>query len=571
MYDHDPAHLLLPGHHSPPPKQSGQATGRVEGNAAYMLALQRQIGNRAVARLLDAREGGATLADPAPPHALAIQRSPSVKSVTSPAGDIGGGAVGGGVGAGYGLYGIYNTYKAWQTAKQARVSKDERGDTVSADRQNKEARTKLGAAAVHGVTSAKSVAGSIADGLQAGFAIAATSGAAISGAAASLTGGIAGAALSPIQFALSVFTAQKGIRQGIRGGQRKRNIFNMATVGKKWTKKKAELENELTISLPNTIEEVREEQKGLEDALVEARGSQKKRIAGALQRRQIRKMEERLATINGGADTPGSLKHLDVLYRQKREELALVEKDLAALPGLRDRLGEAKIKELKDEARGRSIRSTDDQDTIPTSLGQIQAYYWNQKKKAEWRGAVSGTGGAVSALGASIATAGAVLAICGAAGLGIGAVPGLVVVGVGAGVSLLGTALGAVPTVHQLYRGAMKKDRGKLRKNMAQAFMRIVGGRKPESETTPLGGGEILARHRSRNEPVPAKTPPSKNLDQLTAWNIMVQNFNLPGLKTTSEVSADVSSDETHFDPKSPHFPDMTEIVSEKFSSTRGG
>lgn len=310
--------------------------------------------------------------------------------------------------------------------------------------------------------------------------------------AGSMTGGASSAATGPVSMLLGTFAAQKHIRRSYRAGRNQAQAKSFGEMGDKWQQAKAGLEAE--------VASLRQRPK--------------------LSKRQTKKLAA------------------------KEEQIKLLQDDINALAPLGpayEAMWKTKVAEeasRKGQAYNRSVHKKADQLREPDSLAEIVGYYWNQKRKAHWRSALEGTGAALGVLGSGLATIGAALAIAGAAGMGFGAIPGLVVGVVGGALSLLGVATSLPSILHKGYRWTAKKVnkvKGQLRHIMARAFLMYLNGTKG-SEGDRLEAAAFASR------------------------------LGIPGLSSIKAVRRAVANGQLAADDKL-----AERVIAQKFRSTKGG
>jgi hypothetical protein len=357
----------------------------------------------------------------------------------------------------------------------------------------------------------------------------------VGSAASGMSGGVAAVVMGPLALLGSVWTAQQQLVRAIRAGSYKRKAKTLAFAREVWSRHSGQ----------NTREREAFERRSKElKAEYAELAANKARIAAEaknVSKRHKPAMKEDDESTARRRLVLTKLDTANVELTRVQLERPAIEEDFKAFDRIREDL--EKERETKS-AYSRSMTSTEP----PKNVAQIQDYYINQKRKAEWRAAVEGTGATIGAIGAALGTAGGALAIVGAAGMGVGAVPGLVIAVVGGATSLLGVAVSSASFLHRAFRGAvkkMKKVKGVLRKLMAEGLVRLVHGMKPDNAKAKAGREE-----------------------QDRAWMLLTE-LQIPGLMGRREIDKEVKKG--RFDPEGGHYEKTVEMLKEKFSSQHAG
>lgn len=450
--------------------------------------------------------------------------------------------------------GAYGAGRSAHRAKREIGEHKEAGHFERASATRRERRAQIKEASGSSAGSSNSLVNAAVHGATAGMALAgphvSTATSATLVTAGGVTGGAGAIAVSPVTVALSAFNAYKNIKTAAKAGDQKRHVFDHQRAVRLWQRRAADL--------PGEIAKLEKRDKKLGDQVTAL-----DRKLGASQRFQSRRAKTREKKLDDRR-----LVQQKVTY--KREEQGLVAADLAMLGKIG---GELKMKdaeqawsdqEVKDAKEG-GKRSASDTDA-PENLGEILGFFQQKKRTAEWRGAVEATGSTLQGVGATTSSVGGLLTIVGAAGVGLGAVPGLVVTAAGSLTSLGGTAVSGVSQGHKLYRAGLKRFRGTkgtVRRTMADHLLMYVIGVDPSVTDVTKVTDPAQARARVANSSFVAALGPggsanghtnpvtSTDRDQKRAWGFMVNSLQLPEYRSYERLRKAVEdADVASKDPK---------------------
>jgi hypothetical protein len=401
-------------------------------------------------------------------------------------------------------------------------------------------------AAAGTLSTATSFASTVGHSTQGALQIAAMTGTAASGAlttAGTMAGGATAVVLGPMAAAMSAYNTYKQTTSALKAGDKRRNAFNFQAAKDKWEK--------LRKSIPEEIAKLEKQQGKRQEALGKLASANKAHP------KRKGKLEDEILW-------------LKARLRYKIEELKLVIRDLAFLdqigkdPTLVD-FSEDEQKEGKKKGHRSVWGDKESQEKPPENVAQIVGFYHEKKGRAEWRAWTEAAGSTVQTAGSLASTMGGVLTIAGAAGMGAGAVPGLVVCAVGGATSLTGTAISSVSYGNKLSHAigkSLRGTKGTARTTMAKYLVAFAAGRRAPDNQTALSDYAWIPGQGAADKGLLE----SKDKEQTRAWGFMANQALVPGLTSYTAIKEAVE--------KGNEFSDKTKVaeieqkVAESFKST---